>query len=948
MPFRCVVQGFALYGLCSFCAWTQVIETPHSVINHPDANRVVKLEFGLRAAEPRQWSGEATSSAGSILGAWGWHFNRPDRVIRNSAWEFGVRSISPPGSRYALRYDLPSGLANLPNGVYLSLAAPRSADLTIRTNHGEFRMNLGALEDRGRIAFMDGDVAAVHAPPVRSLTRGEATQHDYPAAVSTDDGLFVAWTAYHDEANRVFLAHHDDERWMTHKATDEMGDYFGTAIASDQSGVIHVLWSEYRDGRWLVVDRAFDPRSGSWGDPTKVDPSGDRQYFPVAKRAADGSVWATWQDFRDDNLDIMAARYADGRWSDPKRVSPSTANDWAPDMAVAKDGSVWVAWDSYETGTYGIYVRRLQADGMGPVILPPTGRSRAIEPSVAVDQAGRVWLAWAESGANWGKDWGVLGRPGKQLREDSNIRLARYANGKWMEPVEPLRNSVPLWMSELHEYPMLEIGSNGAVTVFFRRMILRLPVDEHELVVQIGEDTRRLQPWYDTIRGMSAIRYATFDGAGWHAMQELPLSDGGAYAQLSTAPRADGSIAAVWPTDGRTYLDPHARTSQIRYADLTLDTRYAEAEQMRELAAPDAEFTDAAPTEAVDLANVRAARWSADEPLRLYRGDLHRHTDISADSQRDGDILLGYRYALDVASLDFLAITDHSGAERLHYYRYQWWKNRQIATMFNRPGRFATFFGYERTVTYPGGHRNVISKRREMQPVSISDEEFTGTESWAERLYPALLRNGDIAIAHTTAGGGGTDWRDNDPRAEPVVEVFQALRGSYEEENSPGKARTSATDGLVWAAWKRGWRIGLLANSDHESTHQSYACVWAPELTNGAILDAIKARLSYAATDNIVLRFESGRNDGTSVKMGDEWAPGSAASFRLQVLAPAPISTMEIIRSGEVVYSAAPHLKSIDISYEDQESPGTGSQYYHARLVQADGQIAWSSPIWVD
>ena len=141
----------------------------------------------------------------------------------------------------------------------------------------------------------------------------------------------------------------------------------------------------------------------------------------------------------------------------------------------------------------------------------------------------------------------------------------------------------------------------------------------------------------------------------------------------------------------------------------------------------------AAPTEKRDIEAVRAARWQKD---RLFRGDLHRHTDISADADRDGDILDTYRYAIDAAALDFLAVTDHSGAQRLNYYRYDWWRNRQIATLFDNPGRFVTFFAYERTVTYPGGHRNIISARRDAQPFRISDEEFSGVKSYATRLFP--------------------------------------------------------------------------------------------------------------------------------------------------------------------------------------------------------------------
>jgi hypothetical protein len=36
-----------------------------------------------------------------------------------------------------------------------------------------------------------------------------------------------------------------------------------------------------------------------------------------------------------------------------------------------------------------------------------------------------------------------------------------------------------------------------------------------------------------------------------------------------------------------------------------------------------------------------------------------------------------------------------------------------------------------------------------------------------------------------------------------------------------------------------------------------------------------------------------------------------------------------------------------ELSFRDNE-PLDGTAHYHVRLVQENGQIAWSSPIWVD
>ena len=158
----------------------QGIETPRSVIDHPAASRVVKLEFGLRSTEPARWTGQASVSDGTIHSAWGWQFNRPDRIIGSNAWDLGVRAFNPDGAPYRFRTELPGDITILPNGVYLSIEAPLSSTVSVTTNHGDFAFKLADLAARRRIEFLDGDAVAVDAPAVRPLTRGEASQHDYP------------------------------------------------------------------------------------------------------------------------------------------------------------------------------------------------------------------------------------------------------------------------------------------------------------------------------------------------------------------------------------------------------------------------------------------------------------------------------------------------------------------------------------------------------------------------------------------------------------------------------------------------------------------------------------------------------------------------------------------------------------------------------------------------
>ena len=146
--------------------------------------------------------------------------------------------------------------------------------------------------------------------------------------------------------------------------------------------------------------------------------------------------------------------------------------------------------------------------------------------------------------------------------------------------------------------------------------------------------------------------------------------------------------------------------------------------------------------------------------------------------------------------------------------------------------------GYERSVTFPGGHQNVFHTRHGIPVVSFftrtdydrprpaGARHETLVEDDTRLLYESLHQTGGISIPHTTGSNMGTDWRDNDPEVEPVVEIFQGDRVSYEHPGGPRAAR-SAEDrplggyqeaGFVWNAYRKGYRIGTIASSDHWST----------------------------------------------------------------------------------------------------------------------------------
>ena len=125
------------------------------------------------------------------------------------------------------------------------------------------------------------------------------------------------------------------------------------------------------------------------------------------------------------------------------------------------------------------------------------------------------------------------------------------------------------------------------------------------------------------------------------------------------------------------------------------------------------------------------------------------------------------------------------------------------------------------------------------------------------RRRPAWARTGETSI----------------PTFEPIVEIYQGHRQSYEYLGAPRSARRRGESiggwqplGMVWNALAMQYRLGFQASSDHVSTHISYAIALAEDTTRPAILDAFRRRHCYAATDNIIMDIRSGEH-----LMGDEF-----------------------------------------------------------------------------
>ena len=363
----------------------------------------------------------------------------------------------------------------------------------------------------------------------------------------------------------------------------------------------------------------------------------------------------------------------------------------------------------------------------------------------------------------------------------------------------------------------------------------------------------------------------------------------------------------------------------------------------------------------------------ASEPVqpRVLWGMIHGHTEMSDGT---GTLDAYFHQIRHEAGLDFAAPGDHD-----HLWETSdamWQTTCDAVARWHDPGRFVTLLGYEwaKWRKNGDGDRNVYY-RDDHRPMYRSDE---GCCPAPPDLFAALGDETAMVIPHHTGHAGNfCDWKDHDPTPERLVEIYQ-IRGSYETSAEAGNPVPEAcgaepiADGYVSRALALGWRVGFTAGGDdhlgHAGTefpggHDGYKAglmaVEADACTRDAIWDALWNRRVVATTGpRLLLTYQlNGR------RMGSELAadPDLARCRRLDITyhGTADVDRIDIIRNNDVVHTTRGSGLDHHVTWDDTTPldevllapvrfcPNRFC-FYYVRVTQADREVAWASPVWID
>ncbi len=353
---------------------------------------------------------------------------------------------------------------------------------------------------------------------------------------------------------------------------------------------------------------------------------------------------------------------------------------------------------------------------------------------------------------------------------------------------------------------------------------------------------------------------------------------------------------------------------------------------------------------------------STSNPLRVSRAprliwvDLHGHTALSDGTGTPEDY---YRYARDVAGLDAVALTDHDawGLEPLQQHPELWQRIVDAAAAANEPGRFVALPGYEWT-SWIFGHRHVVHFG-DNTPLfsSLAPDSDTPEELWA-----ALDGLDSLSIPHHPGGGPiAVDW-DHSPPAdiEPLAEVM-SVHGSSVAPFAPRRIYSARPGHYALDALTKGHRYGFLGSGDsHDghpglpqlaAPHGGLAAVMCEDLTAASLLEALRQRRVYATTGaRILLRanLEGSPMGSTLLRSALPEEP----SLLVELIGTAGIDNVQLVTpAGQILIH-----DGLAEGVPEDELRGAlpmpaledSVNWFYLQVEQVDGEVAWSSPFFLD
>lgn len=336
---------------------------------------------------------------------------------------------------------------------------------------------------------------------------------------------------------------------------------------------------------------------------------------------------------------------------------------------------------------------------------------------------------------------------------------------------------------------------------------------------------------------------------------------------------------------------------------------------------------------------------------QLYFGQIHSHTNYS-DGAGSCDEAFQHAKGLDEAwNIDFLAVTDHSNsfdnADSASIadgsMSSEWVEGHELADTHS-DDTFVGIYGYEMTWSNGLGHMNTFNTPG-FQSRTQADYSTYGT---ALQNYYATLKTQPGSINQFnhpgTTFGDFSDFAHYDEELDALITTIEVGNG----EGAIGSSGYFPSYEYYTRALDKGWHVAPTNNQDNHKGHWGDAntgrtVVLADGLDRESIYDALRNYRTYATEDlNLEILYTL---DGSTMGTILDGPSGDAAQIKVALKDPDDTgsATVQVIVNGGLVAAEEKATCNETVTF----TVPTTYAYYYIKVIQADGDIAVTAPIWL-
>lgn len=348
------------------------------------------------------------------------------------------------------------------------------------------------------------------------------------------------------------------------------------------------------------------------------------------------------------------------------------------------------------------------------------------------------------------------------------------------------------------------------------------------------------------------------------------------------------------------------------------------------------------------------------QALNFYFGNIHAHSGYSDGNKDSATSMMStpledFIYARESQHIDFYGISEHNhfsaGMHNVAHY-HQGLADANTASI---PDTFVAMYGMEWGVIDNGGHVIVYGSDELLGWDNGYYDDFVSEYDYGTLWKKVNERAGAFAyLCHPAV----TDYNNifaatANPLADNAIVGMAARSGpAFSTNYNYSDPTTSNYINRYNDALKRGYHVGV--GLDHD-THNSVfgrqtegrLVVMAPSLTRENIMKAFRQMRFYSSDDwNTKVSFNIASNPMGSIitKAGNPTLSVSVADDDNENITSIAVY-YGVPGSGTAPTVLTTANNTSTLSYTHGISNG-GSYYYYLKIIQADGDIIWTSPIW--